>query len=105
MGVPVATLPSTRPVSRQTQAFLTVLRRTEWVAENADDYITIAADLAYNPDRLAALRRDQRSRMAASPLCDGPRFARNFETALRGMWEAWCSVGGSKRCVSERAFS
>ncbi|MGH8567078.1 MAG: tetratricopeptide repeat protein [Gammaproteobacteria bacterium] len=90
-GVPVVTMPKTRPVSRQTQAFLTVLGRAEWVAKEPDDYIRIAADLASNPDRLAALRRDQRARMAASPLCDVPRFARNFEAALRGLWRSWCA--------------
>lgn len=89
-GVPVVTLPQSRPVSRQSQAFLTALGRTEWIAKDADEYVRIAADLASDPDRLAALRRDQRSRMAASPLCDGPRYARNFEAALRWIWRRWC---------------
>jgi protein O-GlcNAc transferase len=89
-GVPVVTLPESRPVSRQSQAFLTALGRTEWIARDADDYVRIAADLASNLDRLADLRRDQRSRMAASPLCDAPRYARNFEAALRWIWRRWC---------------
>jgi protein O-GlcNAc transferase len=89
-GVPVVTLPQGRPVSRQSQAFLTALGRPEWIARDPDDYVRIAADLASDLDRLTDLRRDQRSRMAASPLCDGPRYARCFEAALRWMWRRWC---------------
>ena len=91
MGVPVVTLPRSRPVSRQTQAFLTGLGRTEWVARDADDYVRIATTLVGDPTGLAGLRRGQRDRMRASPLCDGPRFARNFEAALRQIWRTWCA--------------
>jgi predicted O-linked N-acetylglucosamine transferase (SPINDLY family) len=90
MGVPAVTLPRTRPVSRQTQALLTALGRPEWVAKDPDDYVRIAAGLASDPARLATLRREQRARMAASPLCDGQRFARHFQAALRSIWQAWC---------------
>jgi protein O-GlcNAc transferase len=31
-----------------------------------------------------------RQRMQASPLMDGPRFARNVESAYRRMWQTWC---------------
>jgi predicted double-glycine peptidase len=89
-GVPLVSLPKSRPVSRQSQAFLTVLGRPEWIAKDPDDYVCIAADLASDLDRLTDLRRHQRSRMAASPLCDGPRYARHFEAALRSMWRHWC---------------
>jgi protein O-GlcNAc transferase len=91
MGVPVITLPRTRPVSRQSQAFVTALGRTEWVAQDQDDYVRIAIDLASDPVKLATLRRDQRPRMAASPACDGQRFARHFEAALRSIWQGWCA--------------
>jgi protein O-GlcNAc transferase len=89
-GVPVVTLPRSRPVSRQSQAFLTALGRPEWVAKDLDDYVCIAADLASDLDRLTDLRREQRRRMAASPLCDAPRHARHFEAAMRSMWRHWC---------------
>jgi protein O-GlcNAc transferase len=91
MGLPVVTWPHSRPVSRQSQAFLTALGRTEWVARDADNYVQIAASLAADPDRLAALRREQRARMAASPLCDGPRFARHLEELYRTIWRTFVS--------------
>ena len=28
--------------------------------------------------------------MAASGLCDGPRFAHDFNQALRQIWRDWC---------------
>jgi protein O-GlcNAc transferase len=103
MGVPVVTLPCTRPVSRQSQAFLTALGRTEWVAQDHDDYVHIATDLASDLPRLAEFRRDQRARMAASPVCDSPRFARHFEAALRSIWQSWCArAPGTTRNAGER---
>jgi predicted O-linked N-acetylglucosamine transferase (SPINDLY family) len=91
MGVPVVTWPRSRPVSRQTQAFLTAIGRTEWIARGADDYLRIASSLAADPTHLAALRRDQRARMAGSPLCDGRRFARNLEAIYRELWRAFAA--------------
>jgi predicted O-linked N-acetylglucosamine transferase (SPINDLY family) len=90
-GVPVITLPQNQQTSRQTQAFLTALGRSDWVAENEDDYVRIAVELARNPARLIHLRAEQRTLMANSPLCDRPRFAREFESALRSMWRDWCA--------------
>jgi protein O-GlcNAc transferase len=95
MGVPVVTLPHTRPVSRQSQAFLTALGRTEWVARGRGEYVRMAAALASDPARLGALRREQRALMAASPVCDGRRFARHFEAALRTIWRSWCASARS----------
>jgi predicted O-linked N-acetylglucosamine transferase (SPINDLY family) len=92
MGVPVVTLPGERPVSRQTLAFLTALERTEWAAETPEDYVAIAHGLAGDANRLAAFRTEQRQRMAASPLCDGPRFTRGLEAAYRDMWRRWCAA-------------
>ena len=31
-----------------------------------------------------------RARMAASPLCDGPSFARTIEATYRRLWRDWC---------------
>ena len=93
MGLPVVTMPLARPASRQTLGFLTALERTEWVAGDADEYVRIAAGLAADPQTLAAMRRQQRARVAASPICDGPRFTRHLEAAFRDMWRHWCAAG------------
>jgi predicted O-linked N-acetylglucosamine transferase (SPINDLY family) len=94
-GVPIVSLPGSRPVSRQTLGFLRNMGREEWVARDPDDYVRISVGLASEPQALAGLRRTQRARMAASPLCDGPRFRRHFEAALRAVWHVWCGAHSS----------
>lgn len=97
MGLPVVTWPHSRPVSRQSQTLLTAIGRTEWVARDAGNYVQIAASLAADSDRLVALRREQRARMAASPLCDGPGFARNLEEIYRTIWRAFVAGEAPRR--------
>jgi predicted O-linked N-acetylglucosamine transferase (SPINDLY family) len=97
MGLPVVTWPHSRPVSRQSQALLTAIGRTEWVARDAGNYVQIAASLAADSDRLVALRREQRARMAASPLCDGPRFAHNLEEIYRTVWRTFAAGEAPRR--------
>ena len=91
MGVPVITLPTLRPVSRQTLALLTALGlETELAADSADGYLALAAALAGKPERLAALRADLRPRMAASAACDARRVAGGLEAIYRREWARWC---------------
>ena len=91
MGVPVVTLPGERPASRQTLGFLQTLGLDDLAARSPADYVRIAAALAADPQRRAALRRDLRPRMAASPLCDSHRFTPALEAAFRQMWRRWCA--------------
>ena len=64
---------------------------TETVADDLAQYVVIAVSLAGDPRRLAELRATLRPRMAQSPLCDGPRFARRFLDALRNCWRVRCA--------------
>jgi predicted O-linked N-acetylglucosamine transferase (SPINDLY family) len=61
------------------------------IASTQDDYLAIARGLAADLPRLAALRRDLRKRMRASPLTDRDRFMRNLEGAYRNIWREWCA--------------
>ena len=92
MGVPVLTLPGDRPASRQTAAFLASVDLRECLASSPSDYVARATATASDPQRLAEIRHTLRARMAASPLCDGPRFARALEAAFQRMWRLWRSV-------------
>ena len=60
----------------------------DWVAADEDDYVAKAVAFASDLQRLARLRAGLRQQVLASPLFDAPRFARNFEDALWGMWQA-----------------
>jgi protein O-GlcNAc transferase len=91
MGVPVLTLTGEHFLARQGVGLLQNAGLPEWVAADADDYVTRAVSHAGDLPRLAALRAGLRQQLLASPLCDAPRFARHFEAALRDMWTTWCN--------------
>jgi predicted O-linked N-acetylglucosamine transferase (SPINDLY family) len=90
MGVPVITLGGDRFASRHSLSHLTAAGVPEFIARGEDSYIETAASLAGDIPRLESLRLGLRERMAASPLCDCPRFTRNLEEAYRAMWRTWC---------------
>ncbi|CAO3430704.1 tetratricopeptide repeat protein [Azospirillum doebereinerae] len=91
MGVPVITLPQDTMVSRWSASMLRALGLDELVAGSGDAYVAIAAALAGDPARLSALRAGLRDRLAASPLCDGRRRARQMERLYRAVWRRWCA--------------
>ena len=92
MGVPVVTLRGDRHAGRVGASLLTQIGLTDLIANSVEEYLEIAVALARNPERLSDLRRVLRPRMAASPLCDAPAFARKMESAFRTMWQHWCEI-------------
>ena len=91
MGVPVVTLPGETVVGRAGLSQLTNLALHELIASTPDDYVSIAATLASDRQRLATLRRTLRRRLETSPLMNAERFARHTESAYRAMWVRWCT--------------
>jgi predicted O-linked N-acetylglucosamine transferase (SPINDLY family) len=85
MGVPVVTLAGDRHAGRVGASLLHRAGLDELVAGNRDEYVSLAAALAMDIDRIAALRAGMRDRLSRSPLLDGARFARAVEAAFRGM--------------------
>lgn len=94
MGVPVVTLAGDTPASRGGASALRAVGLDELVADSVEQYVEIAAGLAREPVRLAALRAGLRSRVAASPLADTRAFTRDLEAAYRQMWRRWCGAAG-----------
>jgi protein O-GlcNAc transferase len=90
MGAPVLSMRGRHFISHQGETILHNLGLPQWIAENEDEYVAKASALARDVPALADVRAGLRERLLASPLSDAPRFARNFEQALRGMWQAWC---------------
>jgi len=90
MGVPVVTLRGDRLLSRQGESILKNVGIPQWIAADVEDYVSLAISCGQSLDALARLRAELRDRLLVSPVMDGPRFARQFEEALRGMWKRWC---------------
>jgi len=87
MGVPVLSLQGDRFLSRTAGSIAHNAGLPDWIAADEDDYVVKAVAFASNLERLADLRVVLREQVPASPLFDAPRFARNFEDALWGMWQ------------------
>lgn len=90
MGVPVLVRAGDRYVAHMGESILHNVGLPEWIAPDVESYTALATRMAKDLPALAELRADLRARMLASPLFDAPRFARNFEDAIRGMWQVWC---------------
>ncbi len=93
MGVPVVTWRGDRHSARVGASLLHRVGLDALVGGSVDDFVAIAARLAGDRAALSDLRATLRGRMAASPLCDGPGFARAVGEAFRRMWQERC---GSK---------
>ena len=92
MGVPVVTLPAATFASRHSLAHLSAAGLTKYVASDLSGYVRLAVEFAGDPSRLAYERAGLRERVAGSPLCDGPRFARHFAAAMRTAWHRFCAA-------------
>lgn len=90
MGIPLVSLAGETTASRSGASLLAAVGLADLVAGTADEYLDIAAALARDPARLAAIRASLRERMRASPLMDQSRFARALESSYRAMWQTWC---------------
>ncbi len=89
MGVPVLTLAGDRHAGRVGASILSAIGRREWIAHEKEEFVRLAAALAKDEEKLAALRGNLRIEVAASPLCDGSDMASTLENTFRGMWRQW----------------
>jgi predicted O-linked N-acetylglucosamine transferase (SPINDLY family) len=91
-GVPVLTFRGDRWAARQSTSILREGGLEEFIASDRDDYVNRAVALALAPDtpsRLTELRRNMRSRLAQSPLCDTGALAKHMEGLYVRMFEEW----------------
>jgi len=92
MGVPVVTLVGETVIGRGGVSIAMNLGLPELVARTNDEFVQFASELGNDRDRVNRLRAGLPARMAASPLMDGPRFARHLEVAYRRVWSEWCEA-------------
>jgi predicted O-linked N-acetylglucosamine transferase (SPINDLY family) len=91
MGVPVITLAGNSHVSRVGVSLLSQLGLEELIAQNEQEYLEVAAQLAQDLERLTTLRKSMRSRMSSSSLCDGEAFAHKVESVYTQIWQELCN--------------
>lgn len=87
MGVPVLTKKGDCFLSHVGESIIQNVGLADWIAENDADYIAKAVFFSSNITNLSQLRMSLRPKVLTSPLCDAPRFARQFEKALWKMWQ------------------
>ncbi|GAA3540182.1 hypothetical protein GCM10022394_19940 [Zobellella aerophila] len=90
MGVPVVTLPGPTFAGRHSATHLVNAGMPELVASDWDEYRRRAVELASDWPNLSVIRACLRQILLKSPVCDGPRFAKHFTTAMRAIWQRYC---------------
>ena len=90
MGVPSVTFVGETFAGRHSATHLTAAGLGQFCANTVDDYVAMAVSWSRRPEELAELRVGMRERVAASPLCDAPRFAQNLSCELMRLWTNWC---------------
>jgi predicted O-linked N-acetylglucosamine transferase (SPINDLY family) len=88
MGVPIVALEGNWNGGRLVSAALKAFDHRDWIAQDEQEYVSIVCSLARDLDGRKRLRKTQRSRMAASPLCDANDIARSLEDAWEKMYDA-----------------
>lgn len=94
LGVPVVSVIDRPSVGRFGASNLSAVGLRDWLANDVDEYVEIAATKARDLAALALLRGGLRKRVEASPLCDGRGLCHDLETAFRDLWREWCGAPG-----------
>jgi predicted O-linked N-acetylglucosamine transferase (SPINDLY family) len=94
MGVPVVSLAGDRHAGRMGASLLNAAGLGYLVARSAEQYVTIAANLAADLPALAALRASLRAQLQASAIMDESGFTRRLEDCYLQLWQ---------ECLRERS--
>jgi predicted O-linked N-acetylglucosamine transferase (SPINDLY family) len=90
MGVPVITMMGSGFLARQGFGLLCNAGLADWVANDADHYLSVATQNASDLSKLALLRSNLRAQVLTSPIFDADTFSKHFYDGLRVMWGRWC---------------
>ena len=106
MGVPFVTLAGEHHHGRFGLSLLENVGLSDLAATSGAQYVGIAAALAGDAHRLAALHQTLRLSMRSSALMDGARYMMRLERRYRAIWRAHCSKMGERdaHAASEEAL-
>ncbi len=93
MGVPLVSMVGNSFKSRLSTGILSYLGRSEWLAQDGQDYVRIAAGLAGDVAQLNTLRLGLRRETEQSVLMREDLFCHHFGEGLRLMWLQWLAQG------------
>jgi protein O-GlcNAc transferase len=92
MGTPVITFEGDRHAARVGTSILTHAGLSNLVAKDRHDYVELAVALGSDLDRLTAMRRGLREKLAASGVMAPLRLARGLEKGYREAWQRYCAA-------------
>jgi predicted O-linked N-acetylglucosamine transferase (SPINDLY family) len=92
MGVPSVTLLGARVQGRGVASFLGLLGLESLIARDERSYVSAALGAVEDAAGLAALRRNLRARLAATPLGDPKLYVPAVDAAYRALWRRWCEA-------------
>jgi protein O-GlcNAc transferase len=92
MGVPVVVLDGSHFVSRMGASFMTALSLREWVAQDDESYVRIAATMASDRAALLGLKRGLRERQLKAAAWNIDRHAQAVQDAIRCAWQRFCGL-------------
>ena len=89
MGLPVLTCLGDSFVSRVAASLLNSVNLPELITNSAEEYESLAIELATNPDKLKAIKEKLASNLSTAPLYDTKLFTKNLESAYTQMYERY----------------
>lgn len=82
VGIPIPTLAGDRYVHNMSASVLAAAGAENWIAHSVPEWMTLMEKLAHAPETRSLEGRRVKEGLAASQLCDGPGFARDFQNLI-----------------------
>ncbi len=99
-GVPIITLPGKNWISRVCASALMAIGLPELIAEDAQQYETLALHYAQSPAALRALREKLANNKKTQPLFNTRQFAQDLEKGLEKIWQIYLQNDSPKSIVT-----
>lgn len=93
MGVPTLTWSGHSMLTRQGESLMRTVGLDDWVCSDAEAFVLRAKSICADAPQFDRLRQSLRARAEQSPVFDSARFAKEFVSALDGLWDRSQSRG------------